>query len=367
MTPRLAVSVDVPGRLRAELGARAGERIALVGPNGAGKTSMLRAIAGTAPGRTTWAGRDWTGRPPYQRPVGLVHQDHQLFPHLSVLENVAFGPRAAGAPRRRARDLARSWLERVGLAEYAARRPTELSGGQAQRVAIARALASEPEVLLLDEPFAALDVGLAIELRDLLAEHLRERPDRLVLLATHEALDVHALAERVVVLEHGEVVQDADPATVAESPATGHAARLLGLNVLRGTATGDGTVVLADGGAVHTGDRHLGPVLAAFAPSTITLTRERPTGSARNAWRARVLGVAAGSDDRAGVGRVHLHVPALGRHDLRADITLTSAASLGVERGAEVWASVKATEVSVFAGPAGQPPPRAVPPAPADR
>jgi molybdate transport system ATP-binding protein len=169
-----------------------------------------------------------------------------------------------------------------------------------------------------------------------------------VLLATHEALDVHALADRVVVLEQGRAAQDAAPSRVAEAPATVHAARLLGLNVLRGVASADGAVVLSGGGTVHTSAVAVGPVLAAFAPSTVTLAGERPTGSARHAWPSRVLGVATGSGERAGVTRVHLDVEALGTHDLHADITGPSVAQLGIRRGAEVWASVKATEVTVF-------------------
>lgn len=353
MTAALQLSVDLPGRVRAELATAPGEVVTLVGPNGSGKSSLLAAVAGTAPtrGSVRVDGVDWSRLPPPERSVGVVHQEHLLFPHLTALENVAFGPRARGVPRRRARGRAQEWLDRLGIGEYAARRPQRLSGGQAQRVAIARALAVEPEVLLFDEPFAALDVAVAIELRELLRRHLADHHG-VVLFATHDALDVHALADRVVVLDAGRVVQDADPHTVAEAPATAHAARLLGLNVLTGEASGDGEVLLDGGGRLVTTGTARGPVLVTFSPAAVTLTRDRPTGSARNAWPVRVLG----ASERAGTTRLHLHGTAEGLGglaDVRADVTPSSAAALGLARGAEAWASLKATEVNVFGGRSG--------------
>ncbi len=147
-----------------QLHAAAGEVVALLGPNGAGKSTAVRALAGLLPitgGRIAVAGvtvaDEGIHRPPYERPIGVVFQDYLLFPHLSVLDNVAFGPRTRGQSRHAARRIAAGWLERMAIAELASAQPRSISGGQAQRVALARALATDPQLLLLDEPLAALD------------------------------------------------------------------------------------------------------------------------------------------------------------------------------------------------------------------
>ncbi len=338
--------MDVSGRLACELDVSAGETVAVIGPNGAGKTTLVEAIAGTLiPAHDTSVrvgGDDWSARPPQLRHAGLVFQEHLLFPHLDARANVAFGPRARGLRRRDAAKEAVGWLERLGVGDLAGRRPGQLSGGQAQRVALARALATHPAVLLLDEPFSALDVSVAGELRDLLHLHLRDFPGA-TLLVTHDALDVRALADRVVVLEAGRVAQDDTPAAVAEAPATPHAARLLGLNVLAGTA--DGTDVrLDDGGVLVIAEAAHGRVLATFPPSAVTLTVDEPVGSARNRWRATVRRAVP----REAVVRVHLHRTADTGAELYADVTRGAATELGLEAGRVVWASVKATEVTAF-------------------
>jgi molybdate transport system ATP-binding protein len=326
----LRANVTLPGRLVASLAARPGEVVAVIGPNGAGKTTLLEAVAGTLdgiPAEVTVDDTEWTPLPPHRRSVGLVFQEHLLFPHLDAHDNVAFGLRARGTSRRQAGSEATGWLERLGVVEQARHRPDALSGGQAQRVALARALATEPRVLLLDEPFAALDVTVAAGLRDVLAEHLRARSG-VTLLATHDALDVRALADRVVVLEGGAVAQDDVPEAVAEAPATPHAARLLGLNVL----TVDDVVVPGE---------HPAGTLATFSPSAVTLTREEPVGSARNRWRTTVLRAV----ERDGIVRLHLHGVPGSDVELYADVTRGAAAELALGQGEVVWASVKATEV----------------------
>jgi molybdate transport system ATP-binding protein len=341
----LHVEVDLPGRLVATVTARPGEVVAVVGPNGAGKTTLLESVAGTLPGaaaRVRLGECDWTGVAPQQRSVGLVFQEHLLFPHLDARANVAFGPRARGASRRQSRVEAQRWLDSLEVGRLADRRPAALSGGEAQRVAIARALATAPRLLLLDEPFAALDVVAAGGLRDLLARHLR-RFTGVTLMVTHDALDVRALADRVLVLEDGAVVQDGAPEMVAEAPATAHAARLLGLNVLSGIATGT-DVALATGGALVLATPTTGPVLATFAPSAVTLTADEPVGSARNRWPATVHRAV----ERDGVVRVHLHAHAGTDADLYADVTRGAAAELRLTQGRAVWASVKATEVTTW-------------------
>jgi molybdate transport system ATP-binding protein len=206
----------------------AGRTLALLGPNGAGKSTAVAALAGLLPttGSVRLGGRDLTRLPPERRRVGVVFQDYLLFPHLTVLENVAFGPRASGVPRAAARQAAGAWLERLGIGGLGSRHPRDLSGGQAQRVAVARALASEPELLLMDEPLAALDVEVREEVRDELARHLREWGGTTVVV-THSMDDVAALASDVVVLEHGVAVQRDSVRDIVRAPATPWIERLV--------------------------------------------------------------------------------------------------------------------------------------------
>ena len=183
-----------------------GETVALSGPNGAGKSTLLGVIAGTVPvssGSVVVGGADVTRLPPHRRRVTLLAQDPLLFPHLTALDNVAFGPQARGSARDEARAAALEWLDAVGLADLAGRKPRQLSGGQAQRVAVARALAIRPDVLLLDEPLRALDADVAPAVRLLLAEVLA---DVTTILVSHDPADAAALADRTLQLADGRVV-----------------------------------------------------------------------------------------------------------------------------------------------------------------
>lgn len=203
-----------------------GEVLAVLGPNGAGKTTLLRLIAGLAPidsGLIT-VGSHVVDDPEHDifvaaagRSVGMVFQNRALFSSMTVLDNVAFGLRAAGMPRAESRDLARATLSRLGIAELAPSFPGRLSGGEAQRVALARALATRPRVLLLDEPLAALDAGARPELRRVLAEHLVDF-DGACLVVTHDPLDAIALAERTAILERGRIVQEGRLDDILEDP-----------------------------------------------------------------------------------------------------------------------------------------------------
>ncbi|MET0975593.1 MAG: ABC transporter ATP-binding protein [Leifsonia sp.] len=211
-----------------------GRTLALVGPNGAGKSTVLGAIAGLVPvteGSIRLGNRvleDAAGRvsvPAEARRVGMVFQDFVLFPHLTVRDNVAFAARLMTGVRA-ARESTGGWLERYGLVDLADRYPHELSGGQAQRVALARTLAAEPEVLLLDEPMAALDVETRGDMRTELRSHMREF-DGATILVTHSLADVDALADDVVVLESGVLTQRGTPAELRRAPATAYVERLV--------------------------------------------------------------------------------------------------------------------------------------------
>jgi molybdate transport system ATP-binding protein len=210
------------------LAVPSGRTLALLGPNGAGKSTAVAALAGLIPaeGHVRLGDRELGDLPPERRRVGVVFQDYLLFPHLSVLENVAFGPRSSGVAKAAARAAAGEWLERLGIADLSPRHPRDLSGGQAQRVAVARALASEPALLLMDEPLAALDVEVREEVRDELAEHLRDWGGTTVVV-THSMEDVAALASDVVVLERGTAVQRGSVRDVVRAPATPWIERLV--------------------------------------------------------------------------------------------------------------------------------------------
>ncbi|MEV5409770.1 ABC transporter ATP-binding protein [Thermopolyspora sp. NPDC052614] len=331
---RPAFTLDIALRVAA------GEVVALLGPNGAGKTTALRALAGLtalSQGEIVLGGRPLHTLPAEDRPIGMVFQDYLLFPHLTTLDNVAFGPRCQGASKAEARRIAAELLERVGLADRAAARPRQLSGGQAQRVALARALAVRPELLLLDEPLAALDAHTRMEIRSQLRRHLAGF-DGATVLVTHDPLDAMALADRLVVIENGSIVQQGAPAEVARRPRTDYVARLVGLNLYRGVA--DGARVKVGELVLHAGERVDGPAFVAFPPTAVALYRSRPDGSPRNLWHAVIDGIERHGDSV----RVHLDGP-IAAH---ADITPAAATDLDLTPGERVWASVKATETHAY-------------------
>lgn len=205
-----------------------GRTLALLGPNGSGKSTALAALAGVieSEGSIMLGERRLDELEIEDRRVGYVFQDYLLFPHLTVLENVAFGPRSRRMPRLAARAAATDWLDRLGIAELAQRRPAQLSGGQAQRVALARALAADPELLLLDEPLSALDIEVRAELREELGRHLREWGG-LTIIVTHDFDDVTALADDVVVVERGRATQRGTVRELVRAPATAYVERLV--------------------------------------------------------------------------------------------------------------------------------------------
>jgi molybdate transport system ATP-binding protein len=333
--------------LDVELKVEAGRVVALLGPNGAGKTTVLRALAGLLPlsaGHVVLDGQvleDPTLRirvPTERRPVGMVFQDYLLFPHLSALENVAFGLRARGRGRAQTRELATAWLDRLGLAGLGSGRPDTLSGGQQQRVALARALATDPRMLLLDEPLAALDVSTRAEVRRDLRRHLRDFPG-VNLVVTHDPLEAAALADRLVVIEQGRILQSGSAAEVTERPRSRYVADLVGVNLLRGRGR-QGVIELESGGRLITAGTADGDVFAVVPPRSVSLWRSRPDGSPRNVWRGRATGVDLQGD------RVRVRVE--GSPSLVAEVTPAAMVDLGLAEGTEIWVSVKATEITVY-------------------
>jgi molybdate transport system ATP-binding protein len=339
------------------------ETVAVMGPNGAGKSTLLSVIAGLLRpdsgrgelnGRTLFelsAGRGtWT--PPHHRGTALLAQEPLLFPHLTALDNVAFGPRSAGASRKEAKGEALRWLAEVEALDLQARRPAELSGGQAQRVAVARALAASPGLLLLDEPMAALDIHSAPLLRRLLKRVLAGRQ---AIIITHDVLDALMLADRVVILENGRISEEGPTRDVLQRPRSPFAAGLAGLNLMTGTFTGSG-IETAEGWAVagHVEDpqlegRHGRPLadrsraegnaaaVAVFPPSAVSVFLNDAHGSPRNSFAVAITDLEPHGDFirvRAG--------------SLAADITPAASADLGLVPGLTVHFVVKATSVAVY-------------------
>jgi ABC-type sulfate/molybdate transport systems ATPase subunit len=340
----------VPSRgIAVTLEVAPGETVALLGPNGAGKSTALGVVAGLVPteGRVAVGGRDLDGVPPHRRRVALLAQEPLLFPHLSVLDNVAFGPRSRGAGRRESRAAAGTWLDRVGMVAWADRRPDQLSGGQAQRVALARALAAEPELLLLDEPMAALDVDAAPGVRQVLRTVLA---DRTTLLVTHDALDALLLADRVVVVEDGRVVEQGETREVLTRPRSDFAARIAGLNLVTGRWR-DGAVVhptasvtgLPVGFQPRDGDE----VVAVFSPSAVSVFAEPAAGSPRTSLTGVITDVEP-LGDRVRI-RTLVGSSSPSPVPVAADVTPAAAVELDLTPGSQVHLSIKAVEVAVHA------------------
>jgi molybdate transport system ATP-binding protein len=352
MVPGVSLEARVGVRLGAltldvELEAEPGETVVLLGPNGAGKTTLLRVLAGLL---ALDAGRvvvdcqvlddptsgAWV--PTERRPIGYVFQNQALFPHLSALENVAFGLRARGARRRSADQQAQVWLERVGGAEHAGARPGALSGGQAQRVALARALVLEPRVLLLDEPLSALDATARVDTRRELRRHLDDHPG-VRIVVTHDPVDAMTLGDRVIVLEAGRVVQAGPLAELRERPRSRYVADLVGVNLYRGAADGQRIRLRGEGELVAAGHAR-GDVFAVVHPRAVALHRHEPEGTPRN--------VLPGTVEHLDVEGDRVRVIVAGAVPVTAEVTPAAVTELELTPGAAVWASIKATEVSVY-------------------
>lgn len=332
--------------LAVELRADAGSVVAVVGPNGAGKSTVVKALAGLV---AVDAGRITVGATvlddpatrsfvaPEDRHVGYLPQGLALFAHLRVLDNVAFGPRSLGRSRAEARAIATDLLERMGLDGHARSRPGELSGGQRQRVALARALATDPALLLLDEPLSALDVTTRAAVRRDLRGHLGAFTG-VTVLVTHDPLDALLLADEIVIVEEGRVTQAGSPSGVTARPRTPYVADLFGANLLQGM--GEGRTVRVGDATVAVAEPAPAEAFVSLSPSAITLHPREPAGSARNVWPATVAEIDLLGD------RVRVHLG--GVLPLVAEITPAALAALGLAEGDDVWASAKATEVRAY-------------------
>jgi molybdate transport system ATP-binding protein len=332
--------------LAVALQAEPGEVVAVLGPNGAGKTTLLRAIAGLIPIANGSVALDdivledtatRTYVPTERRPIGVVFQSYLLFPHLSVIDNIAFGLRARGRGGS-ALAVARSWLERMELAAYADAKPGTLSGGQQQRVALARALATDPRMLLLDEPLAALDASSRVSVRRDLKRALAQFAG-VRLLVTHDPLEAIALADRLLILEGGRVLQTGTAAEVTQRPRSRYVADLVGVNLLRGHASG-GHIAIDGGGTLTAMDEADGDVFAVVHPRNVALHRSQPEGTPRNVWSGRITALDHQGD--------RVRVMVAGKPDLVAEVTTAAVRELHLAEGGEVWVSLKAAEVAVY-------------------
>lgn len=261
-----------------DLDVASGECVAVLGPSGAGKSTILRLIAGLetpTAGTVTLGGRDVSGVAAEHRGVSLMFQRPLLFPHLNALDNVAFSARAAGKPRKAARAHAEQYLELVQLERFRDRRATELSGGQAQRVALARALAAKPAVLLLDEPFSALDPQLRSEMHDLLRQ-VRAELSPTILLVTHDQHEASVLADRIAILLDGSIAQADAPYQIYTRPVSLAVHRMMGgLNEVPGFVERGSHISAAGNLRVTSAD---GPATLVFRHEAVTVTKPGDNG-----------------------------------------------------------------------------------------
>ncbi|MDK1030516.1 MAG: ABC transporter ATP-binding protein [Planctomycetia bacterium] len=343
------------------LAVRPGEYFVLLGPTGSGKTLLLECIAGLRrpdAGRIVIADDDVTAAPPENRGTGFVYQHSELFPHMSVRENVQYGLRARQVPKEQMRRRATEMLDFLSIAGLADRRPGNLSGGERKCVALARALVVQPRVLLLDEPLSAADTSQQADLR----RHLRRINRELgttVLHVTHDLEEAFTLAESVAVLRDGRIVQSGRPADVFHRPGSAFVADLVGVeNLFHGTveagrACVDGTDIMLDVATDHAGPAWLG-----LRSDEILLSADRLTSSARNC----IIGTIAAIEPGPLVVKVTVECGSPGRYDAGFEeagrgglkfviaITRLSLAEMALEVGKKVWVTFKATSLHVWAG-----------------
>lgn len=336
-------------RLEVAFDVAAGEVLAVLGPNGAGKSTTAAVIAGLLRGdravvrvgaRTLTDTERGAFVPVHDRRIGVLMQEPLLFPHMTVLGNVLFACGRGGGPS------ALGWLDRVGVGELAGSKPRELSGGQAQRVALARALAADPDVLLLDEPLAGLDVAAAATIRAELRNVVTEN-DRAALVITHDLLDVVGVADRLMVIEEGRIVDIGPVGDVLAAPRSAFGARIAGVNLVHGVMDGPARLRGAGHGwyGVPAAPLSVGAdAVAMFSPSAVAVFRDEPHGSPRNSVQVLVTAL-----DRAGE-MVRVRAEATGALPaLAADVTPDAVDDIGLSVGQRVWFTVKTQEVALHA------------------
>ena len=371
----LQVAFELPERdVVVDLEVEAGRTTALIGPNGSGKSTVCSVVAGLLDaenGQVVLGGRVLDGPDGFvragRRQVALLSQEPSVFTHMSVLGNVVFALRCQGVSRAEATRRARAELTAVGADHLASRPGGALSGGQAARVALARALATGPRLLVLDEPMAALDVTARQEMRRLVARRCAEEGLTL-LLVTHDVLDLTALAEDVVVLDRGRVVEQGPTARILSAPRSDFVAHLTGTAVLTGVIDGDAEAPglrLPSGQVVHgrpredSTDGHVGeqghrddrnevprpgaPGIALVPPDAVALYRQAPHGSPRNVLTGRVTGL-----ERSGA-LVSVRLELEEGQRLSAAVTAGAVAELGITEGREVCCVIKAVQVRILA------------------
>jgi molybdate transport system ATP-binding protein len=360
--------------------AEMGKTTVLLGESGAGKSTVLRILAGllypesghiSLEGVTYFDSERKIVIPPQERPFGYVFQDYTLFPHLNVFENVAFGLRAQHLPRHVVRERVSQGLEQVHLVGFDQRRPSQLSGGQQQRVAIARALALHPQLLLLDEPLAALDVQTRREVRQEL-RHILSTAGITTVMVTHQYLEALLFGYHILVLEQGRIIQQGSQHDLLQYPRSSYVAELVGMNFFRGRVVQCETNAFCTIQLKRNGEP--GIVLSAVLeeqaraskmpglgdeayvlvdPRSITLYQTLPDSSARNIFHGNIvqllpLGASTGNgSEHDGRVRVSIHIDDSAT-PITAEITEGSAARMELREGKGIYAAFKATEARAY-------------------
>ncbi|MDV3104844.1 tungstate ABC transporter ATP-binding protein WtpC [Thermococcus waiotapuensis] len=319
-----------------------GEYFVLLGPSGAGKTVLLEVIAGILEpdsGRVILNEKDVTKLPPERRGLSYVPQDYALFPNMSVFDNIAFGLKLRGVPRDERERKVRELAGVLGIDHLLHRNPRTLSGGEKQRVAIARALAVEPPLILLDEPFANLDVQTK---GNLIREMKRWKKELnfTAIQVTHSFEEAVSLGDRVGVMLNGRLVQVGSVGEVFSKPASEEVARFLGFeNIIEGVA--DGKVLVVKGIRIELPTAVRGRIRVGLRPEDIIISLKPIQSSARNELKATVEFV----EELGPIARIYLRA---GELRLMAYLTRSSLVEMGICEGKEVWASFKATALHVF-------------------
>lgn len=337
-----------------------GSYFVLLGPSGVGKTVLLELVAGLIrpdAGQVLWDGCDITSAAPERRGFAMVYQDYALFGHLTVAGNISYGLRSRGMSRGEASRRSAEIAEQLGVASLLNRRPTTLSGGEAQRVALARAMVTAPKLLLLDEPLAAVDVGVRHRLRAEL-QRLHERTHTTFLHVTHDVEEAMTLADEVGVMLQGRIRQVAPPAQLFRRPSDADVADFLGLRNVLAVRCEQPGLCRAGAATIHVAGAHPGTRYAWIRPEEILLSRGAFDSSARNQFRARVtewrhtgtlLSVTVRCEPTGPAGLEDAGtLPAQEPLELTALVTYASFEQLGLAAGTEVFVTLKSSAVHCF-------------------